>query len=226
MRKTILLSVMAILIAFTKAGAQIFPVYSYASQIMEFPMQPFSDVKYMDIPSDERPYIFDNQNYEYDEDLSTSDMFVMRSTSSDEILAIDTREIFGPDVLAVVYSVGEVAYYYVDNAEIAARLRNELQNQHNEYQEVIIDSADGIDSGSGTSSGGSHYLATYRRWERQAENAYDSLTHASVSSSTYIRNKKLLRDAQNEMRKVRRQAVRAGITIDKSDWEDARVHLE
>ena len=81
------------------------------------------------------------------------------------------------------------------------------QNQHNEYQEVIIDSADGIDSGSGTSSGGSHYLATYRRWERQAENAYDSLTHASVSSSTYIRNKKLLRDAQNEMRKVRRQAV-------------------
>lgn len=82
---------------------------------MEFPMQPSSDVKYMVIPSDERPYIFDNQNYEYDEDLSTSDMFVMRSTSSDEILAIDTREIFGPDVLEVVYSVGEVEYNYRQN---------------------------------------------------------------------------------------------------------------
>lgn len=82
---------------------------------MEFPLQPFSDVKYMVIPSDERPYIFDNQNYEYDEDLSTSDMFVMRSTSSDEILAIETSEIFWPDVLEVVCSVGEVEYNYRQN---------------------------------------------------------------------------------------------------------------
>ena len=80
----------------------------------------------------------------------------------------------------------------------------------------------------------------YRNWERRAESNYNSLTKSgysstsksgkksgssggSISSGNYVQMKRSLREAQNEMRNIRRKAKNAGINIPKSQWEDASV---
>lgn len=92
----------------------------------------------------------------------------------------------------------------------------------------------GGDSGSYSSSytdssarGGAsgNYQEMYDKWTRQAQNAYNSLADRTVSTSTYNRNKKLLRDAQKEMRSWRQKAAKAGVTIQKSPLEDANVGI-
>lgn len=94
-------------------------------------------------------------------------------------------------------------------------------------------------SGTG-SAGGGNYQSNYNNWERLAERHYNSLTnlgysatsssgkkHGSAggrtSSGNYIQQKRALREAQAEMRKIRRDAARDGVTIPKSRWEDASV---
>lgn len=89
-------------------------------------------------------------------------------------------------------------------------------------------------------SGNSNYLSLYQQWERRAQSNYNSLTNLgsrvrnndgdrsgstgqSMSSSNYTRMKKALREAQNEMRKIRLQAARAGVSIAQSKWETATV---
>lgn len=89
-------------------------------------------------------------------------------------------------------------------------------------------------------SAGDNYQSNYNNWERLAERHYNSLTnlgysatsssgkkHGSAggrtSSGNYIQQKRALREAQAEMRKIRRDAARDGVTIPKSRWEDASV---
>ena len=48
-------------------------------------------------------------------------------------------------------------------------------------------------------------------------------TMQSMSSSNYTRQKKYLREAQNEMKKIRVQARKDGITIPQSTYETATV---
>ena len=89
-------------------------------------------------------------------------------------------------------------------------------------------------------SAGGNYQSNYNNWERLAERHYNSLTnlgysatsssgkkHGSAggrtSSGNYIQQKRALREAQAEMRKIRRDAARDGVTIPKSRWEDASV---
>ena len=93
---------------------------------------------------------------------------------------------------------------------------------------------------SGSSTGGGNYESMYRNWERRAESNYNSLTKSgysstsksgkksgssggSISSGNYVQMKRSLREAQNEMRNIRRKAKNAGINIPKSQWEDASV---
>ena len=85
------------------------------------------------------------------------------------------------------------------------------------------------------------YIAQYQNWERRAEANYNSLvnlgysvkdkngnrsggTGQKVSPSKYTQMKKLLREAQSEMRKIRLKASKNGVTIEPSKWETATVN--
>lgn len=85
-----------------------------------------------------------------------------------------------------------------------------------------------------------NYQSQYNNWERLAERHYNSLTnlgysatsssgkkHGSaggrVSSGNYIQMKRSLREAQSNMRRIRREAATNGVTIAQSQWENATV---
>lgn len=89
--------------------------------------------------------------------------------------------------------------------------------------------------------GGAYYQNQYKNWERRAEANYRSLTNLGISlknkrtnertgntgqgmnSGNYVLMKKNLREAQNQMRNIRQQASRDGVTIPQSTWETATV---
>lgn len=86
-----------------------------------------------------------------------------------------------------------------------------------------------------------YYQNMYNIWARRAESNYRSLTNLgirlknkhtneragstgqSMNSGNYVVMKKNLREAQNQMRNIRQQASRAGVTIPQSVWETATV---
>lgn len=107
------------------------------------------------------------------------------------------------------------------------------------YQESYDDSSTTGGKSSGSVSP-DYYKRQYSNWERRAKSAYESLTNLgsrtkvngkeskgstgqSMSSSNYTRQKKVLRDAQSEMRKIRQDARKAGVTINESHWESVSV---
>ncbi|WP_302566961.1 tetratricopeptide repeat protein [Culturomica massiliensis] len=89
--------------------------------------------------------------------------------------------------------------------------------------------------------GGAYYQNQYKNWERRAQANYRSLTNLGISlknkrtnertgntgqgmnSGNYVLMKKNLREAQNQMRNIRQQASRDGVTIPQSAWETATV---
>lgn len=75
------------------------------------------------------------------------------------------------------------------------------------------------------SSSGGNYETMYRKWEKQAQNVYNSLAGHSGGTVTYQKNLQLLRDAQKEMGKYREKARKAGITIPQSEWETKTVPI-
>lgn len=111
--------------------------------------------------------------------------------------------------------------------------------------DVSVDMGGGsYSSESRSSSGGSptdptYYTNTYRRWEREAKSNYESLTMRGTRTSRggkaesgttdgFWRHhtaglKRLLRNAQSEMRKTRQEARRAGVTIQQSEYETVTV---
>ena len=91
-----------------------------------------------------------------------------------------------------------------------------------------------------SSASNMNYLSQYQNWERRAKANYDSLvklgysvkdkkgnrtggTGQRISSSNYTQMKKFLREAQREMQKIRLKAAKAGVSIQKSNWETATV---
>ncbi len=93
---------------------------------------------------------------------------------------------------------------------------------------------------SGESKSASYYQSQYDRWANRAKSNYNSLTatgydskrdDGSHSGSTmsgmntgnYTLQKKALREAQQEMRKIRQEAAKNGVTIRQSKWETATV---
>lgn len=92
----------------------------------------------------------------------------------------------------------------------------------------------------GSGSGGGTLESQYRQWESRAKANYNSLTNLgvqvkkngkdvggstgqSMSSSNYTQQKKALREAQQEMKKIRQKASKKGIKITKSEYEDVVV---
>ena len=89
-------------------------------------------------------------------------------------------------------------------------------------------------------SGGGSLETQYRLWERRAKSNYETLTNLgtrvkkdgkdvggstgqSMSSSNYTLQKKLLREAQKEMKNIRQKASKKGIKIAQSEYEDVVV---
>lgn len=106
------------------------------------------------------------------------------------------------------------------------------------------ESYSGSESGSGSSGHSSSldpsfYINTYKRWEGQAKSNYESLTlrgtrttvdgkAESGTTQGFWRHhtsgvKRLLRNAQSEMRKIRQEARRAGVNIAQSEYETVTV---
>ncbi len=90
------------------------------------------------------------------------------------------------------------------------------------------------------SSSGASLKTQYKNWERRAKANYESLTNTgirvtkggknkggtngeSLNSGNYTRQKKALREAQNEMKKIRRKAQKQGINIPESEYETVVV---
>lgn len=86
----------------------------------------------------------------------------------------------------------------------------------------------------------SYYQSMYQRWERQAKSNYESLTRAGVRvknngkdtggsaggswrPQNYTGLKKLLRESQSEMKKIRQEARRDGYNIPQSNYETVTV---
>lgn len=82
---------------------------------------------------------------------------------------------------------------------------------------------DSTGNGGGDQTKAQNALAMYQKWEKRAKEAYESMAGHSGSASTYIRNQKLLKDAQREMQKYRQQAARNGLTIPISEWETKKI---
>lgn len=95
-------------------------------------------------------------------------------------------------------------------------------------------------SNSDNSSSEAKLLDQYHRWERSAQGTYNALTNTgykvkkegkvvsgstaqSWGISTYSEMKRLLREAQKEMKKIRIKAAKKGIDIPKSEYEDVQV---
>ena len=94
--------------------------------------------------------------------------------------------------------------------------------------------------GSDVPSSNSSLQSQYMQWERRAIANYNSLTNLgtrvkkngedvggtngqSISGGNYVMQKKALREAQNEMKKIRTKAIRQGINIQQSRYETIEV---
>lgn len=95
-------------------------------------------------------------------------------------------------------------------------------------------------SGSYSAASSSSAEGQYRNWERRAKGIYESLTGAGYKvrrngketggsasgnrpPSSFIAQKRLLREAQDEMAKIRREAARDGVMIPQSEYESVSV---
>ncbi len=78
-------------------------------------------------------------------------------------------------------------------------------------------------SGSSSSSSKNSYQADYDKWASKAKSTYKTLLSQSMSSSTYLSTKGLYRDQQNEMKRIRKEAERKGISIKMSDYESKPI---
>lgn len=122
------------------------------------------------------------------------------------------------------------------------------QGSSSQYDSDFSSDSDGYSASSTASSGNSnrsgyadesYYRNTYSRWEREAKSNYEALTrqgsrtktngsYTSGTSDGYWRHhysglKKLLRNAQSNMRKTRHEAKRAGYNITQSNYETITV---
>lgn len=118
---------------------------------------------------------------------------------------------------------------------LAGAAGNMSQNGYNSYYGNGYSSCQASNS-----AGGTDYQSQYNSWERRAESNYNSLTNLGysstsasgkksgsagrkVSSGNYVQMKRMLREAQDNMRRIRRKAASAGVTIPQSHWETATV---
>lgn len=103
-----------------------------------------------------------------------------------------------------------------------------------------LSGGDDSDYSSSETSSGSNLLTQYRNWEQRAKANYNSLVNngvrvkkkgkevggfsgQSLNGGNYTVQKRMLREAQNNMKNIRAKAAKQGITIPKSEYEDKVV---
>ena len=101
-------------------------------------------------------------------------------------------------------------------------------------------SGNAYDTASGAGMGASYYQSQYDRWANRAKSNYNSMTvtgydtknkygrhsgstMSGMNTGNYTLQKKALREAQQEMRRIRQEAARNGVSIRQSQWETATV---
>ncbi len=109
--------------------------------------------------------------------------------------------------------------------EIAGSVLSATSSAISTYQGSTSSYSGSSSSSTSSNTSGENAKTMYYKWESRAKSAYNSLSGHSVSASTYNKNKKLLREAQQEMRSWRSKAQKAGITIPQSEWETKNVNL-
>lgn len=128
----------------------------------------------------------------------------------------------------------------LDAANVVLGAANEALGNTSAGGSYDSGSYDDGSSSSYTSSSSGNYQQEYDRWANVAERHFNSITNLGysvtgrngkksggsgkgASPSTYNQQKKLFREAQKQMRKIRNKAAKAGVTIVKSAWEDATI---
>ncbi len=146
----------------------------------------------------------------------------------------------------------EALNYSRDLKADTQRRRGELATALNSFGETMISTAEVIETVQNSSMDGSSSnsdanisgdLPTqYKKWASLAERHYNSITNLGLkgkdekngkdvggtagqgmSSSNYTQMKKSLREAQDEMRRIRRKANKQGVNIAKSEYEDIQI---
>ena len=106
-------------------------------------------------------------------------------------------------------------------------------------QAYNVNNSDSKNNSYGIESGGFNYKEMYTRYENVVKSYFGNLssagtytdksgningeTNLDMKSSAYVQNKMGLRDAQNEMRRIRIEAEKAGVYIQQSQWETANA---
>lgn len=137
----------------------------------------------------------------------------------------------------------------VENKQAMAEQRKmELAEIFNSLGETLIAASDVVsqiestgDNGTVGGGDGSSLPTQYANWERRAKQNYESLTNLGASfkdkkgeiiggtsgqgasPSTYTQQKKYLREAQREMKNIRKKAKKKGINIPQSEYENVTV---
>lgn len=213
--KKILMGIFMLLLTAMVSFAEYYPMYGYCQQVGNNPPIPFSGVEYLNIPEN-GDELYEFKGFKWDLDVDTDlgnnlDLFLSEDFPSGKMV-IDTRNDELIIELYVTSYLGTVCYTYTEEQ------RNFAASSSGQYGSY--------DDENSYSKGSSNYQAMYDKWERQAQRAYESLSGHSVSSSTYISNKRLLRDAQQEMRSIRSKARSNGVYITQSRWETVSVRLD
>lgn len=168
------------------------------------------------------------------------------------ILDTNNTGLWGKWVGTTEMDMTEALNYSKNLKEDTQRRREEIAASLSNFGESLINTATTIETIQNTTSGGSESSAgggdmsgsltsQYNKWASLAERHYNSLTNLGaqvkdkkgndvggttgqgMSSSNYTQMKKSLREAQNEMKKIREKAKKEGITIPKSQYEDIEV---
>lgn len=115
---------------------------------------------------------------------------------------------------------------------------NNFQQSYNSFNDASDDYSQS--SPESNNSGNTNFQSEYERWAQVAERHYNSLTNLGYSYTNraghkkgnsgqgaspgkYTMMKRSLREAQREMRNIRRRARNAGVNIPQSKWETASV---
>jgi len=164
---------------------------------------------------------------------------------------LDNTGLWGKWVGTTEMDMTEALNYSRDLRADTKRRRVELANSLNSFGEAMMNTAQTIETvqgmtgssssdGAGDSNISGDLPTQYKKWASLAERHYNSLTNIGtrgkkddkdvggttgqgMSPSNYTQMKKSLREAQDEMKRIRRKAQKQGISITKSEYEDIQV---
>lgn len=159
------------------------------------------------------------------------------------------RVLTGLQIAGAVLTIGAMTYSAVSGNTVMPTSDFAMSNSTSYGGDSFSGHSSGYDSGSAQGSDGSHrrqseayYKEFYQKFESSAKSIYETLTssgtrsqrNGKASSGTtegswqggnYVMAKRELRKAQDEMRKLRRRALKDGYNLPKSEYEDVTVTI-